>query len=292
MQDTLNSIEAKRTLGDIRFTAACIPPDARGGWTLKELYSQESLDRDPASRTRLGTALAGYVGSAVFAPSVGYHSGAILSHVRDLNRRIEFPNGITMYRNADVRADGVFLKPGQSFVMSAAGCMAVVAAGVAEDGSSHLIAAHASRDSMLDRRLIEDERPSRKHESVVEAIVEAMRKRNVSPDAIVIRGYFSLPRKCFEHPFEHPEYGEYNLKMAAYVSARWGNDCVSVEDTDEGQSAFLDIPFLLVHQANELGVADAACEHSFKLSGPFAHTRHPVQRLRNERNLCIVHRSR
>lgn len=292
MLHTLNPIEARRTLGDIQFTVACIPPDIHGGWSLKEIYSQEALDSNPAFKTRLGAVLARYTGSTVYAPSVGYHSGEIVAHARQLTQRITFPNGITMYRNKQVRADGVFVKSGQSFVMSGAGCMPAVAAGTNDDNQSFMLPFHVSRDSALDRSLVLGNGPSRSHRSVVEAAIDAMGERGVTPDRIAIRGYFSLPKACFEHPFEHPVHGEYNRRMADCVSKYWGNDCVSVEDTDDGRSAFLDMPSLLVQQADRLGVKDVKCEHTLKLSGPFAHTRHPDERLRTERNLSIVHRSR
>jgi hypothetical protein len=293
VHEVIDSIEVMRTIGQgMRFTAVCIPPDARGGWSLKDLYGQEALDRDPAFRTRLGTALASSTGSTVYAPSVGFHSAAILPDARQLKRRIEFPNGITMYRNRELPADGVFLKPGQAFVMSAAGCMTAIAAGSNDENESFLLAFHMSRDSALDRKLILEGTASRPHRSVVEAAVDALADRGVAPEHMAIRGYFSLPPECFDHPFEHPEHGEYNQLMAGYVAEHWGAVCVSVEDTDEGESALLDMQQLLAHQAYRLGVRDVSFEHGLKLSGPFAHTRHPVERLRRERNLCIVHRPR
>jgi hypothetical protein len=282
-----------RTVGTgVRFTAVCVPPDPRGGWTLKELYSQEALDRDPARKVRLGHTIGTHTGATVFAPSVGYHSAGIVPHSRQLTQTLRFSSKLTMYRNQALRADGVFLKPGQAFAMSAAGCMLAVAAGTNDDGKSFLLAFHLSRDSALDRRLILEGAPSRPHRSVVEAAIDALAERGVPPDRVALRGYFSLPKECFDHPFEHPEYGEYNRQMASYVAEHWGAICVSVEDTDEGESAFLDMQQLMAHQAYRLGVNDVCFGHSLKLSGPFAHTRHPVERLRDERNLCIVHRPR
>ncbi len=216
--------------------------------------------------------------SRVYAPHV-IPASAIVADTALLKERIRLGEGVSLYRNRNAPVDGVFIQRGDAFAMSAAGCPVIIAV-----AGKKMVVAHAGRDSLIERAAVMGA-PTRKHLSVVDAIVDAFRKQGTRAVEISMRMYFSIPTRSFEHRFDHPQYGAYNRALAAFVDDRWEN-CM-VRETSE--SMFLNLEAVFVEQARQAGVRDLLATLSLDECLGLAHTRDEKDPRR--RNLILVKRN-
>ena len=171
--------------------------------------------------------------------------------------------------------------------MSGGGCPAIVAVAEGKYSHYHCFVAHAGRESVLDRRRILGEGPSREHEGVVFALAEEFRGRGIHLRDVALFSFFALEGGTFGHPHEHPVHKVYNRRMSAEVLHRWqGAITMGHEGPDE--CGYLDIGKLIELQAGELGFGKVHITGTLTHNGPFAHTRHANPNMRKERNLVVV----
>ncbi len=253
------------------------PEDARRygveTWSLKSLQRQA----DTLDNALLADALSHnlyWLGIyKAFAPNVVSGSGCI-AVPSDLEHRICLGRAV-LNRKQEFPADGVFLERNQGFVMSSAGCPVILAS-----AGGDFIAAHAGRDSLIDRGAVEG-RPARKHVSVVGVILEKLR-RNASSD-IAMTMLLSIPARKFEHSADHPQHGVYNRKLATFVERHWPDSILR----EEGRT-FLDLQQMFLEQARQAGIRHARATHSLDMYPNLAHTRDGKGA--DRRNLVIVKR--
>ena len=250
-------------------------------WSLQPIQNQQDA-YSQYGLTKLAAALQetfqGMGTSRVYAPHV-IPASAVVTDTAALKERIRLGEGVSLYRNRDAPADGVFLQRGDAFAMSAAGCPVIIAT-----AGKRMIVAHAGRDSLIERAAVMGA-PARKHLSIVNAIVEAFKKQGTRAGEISMRMYFSIPTLSFEHRFDHPQYGAYNRALAAFIDDRW-EDCMA-RRTDE--SMFLSLESVFVEQARQAGVRDLLATLSLDECLGLAHTRDEKDPRR--RNLILVKRS-
>lgn len=157
------------------------------------------------------------------------------------------------------------------------GCLTLVAL-----GGPHILFGHAGRDSLLDRsRIAGNTAGVRRYESIVFSIADAFAKRGVRAADISLFGFFGIAPELFDHPFEHPEYGEFNRKMVAYTNARWPGSF---------KGTHLNLGRLVQAQAREAGFAQGLCVGEIHESETFPTTRHPTRS--QDRYLVFAHRTR
>lgn len=254
---------------------AYVEPHGLTGWSLKPIQFQDDISQNPLLAALLSREFFALDVREAFAPNVAAFSGRI-ADTAELTTKICLDK-TTLYRNRDKPADGIFLKPEQAFVMSAAGCAIILAS-----AGDHFIAAHAGRDSLIEREAVLG-RATRGHISIVDAIIEEFRKRDMSERNIEMVMMFAIPAKTFEHRFDHPLHGAYNQALNMFVWDRWP-DCLA----HNGNSMFLDLERLFVEQARLAGVRRVRAEHSLADFPRLAHTRDGNNPER--RNLIIVKR--
>lgn len=259
---------------------ALCPKDGRDrygvqNWSLSPLQTQEDAWGNLTLATGLTRALRELEVRTAYAPNVAAASARVVN-TADLRSRIRL-NEIDMYRRRDLPADGIFLKPGEAFMMSGAGCPLIIAS-----AGEPLLVAHAGRDSLVDRGAIAGS-PSRRHVSVVHAIVEAFRSRGVHPERIRMTMLFAIPTETFEHRFDHPYLGDFNRKLGAFINARWPGCTVW-----NSGGVFLNLEFLFLEQATQAGVRDLDAMRSLTDCPRLAHTRDGNDP--NRRNLYVVKR--
>ena len=255
-------------------------------WSLRSIQKQQDANRDFRFEDALYRAFRKIGARDVFAPNVVLSSAQITESAQ-LERRIKLGRGIVLFRNQKIPADGVFLRPGESFAMSGAGCPLIIAA-----AGEFMIVAHAGRDSLVDRGTVAG-MPTRQNVSVVHSIVEEFGKKRISPDEISMRMQFAIPGAVFEHRFDHPSYGDYNRALWKFIISEWPS---SLERRNG--SMFLDLEGLFENQARQLGVRDVQAENSLAELPSLAHTRDgkknpvgPDGREVERRNLIVVKRT-
>lgn len=185
-------------------------------WTLRRLKKPEDARSESELCERLEWAIAnlGAV-TAVLAPSPMQFNGRVCAE-EELTEAIKLPRGGLIKRGAF--ADGVELKPGQAFMMSSADCFLVVAR-----SGKRVVAAHAGRDSVLNRKLIESGDSPFKYKNVVASVVEKF-PENESIEVFVGLGFGN---DGFAHPWDHRKHGAYNRLMTRFVIDTYGKDCVA-----------------------------------------------------------------
>lgn len=122
-----------------------------------------------------------------------------------------------------VEADGVPLQEEQAAYFASADCLTIVAH---DPCSGRTIAAHAGRDSLMDRRRISGKSPAREHESVVYAIADKFREYKCDLSDLKVFMTCGIGPHDFEHPHDHPEYGDRNMDMVFDVIHKYGIHCL------------------------------------------------------------------
>ena len=265
------------------------PDDARErgiqNWSLAPLQEQADAFRHP-NRTFVSELAFQFSGmhtgvplARVFAPAVAHASGRIIER-EQLSSRIRL-GAAELYRNPGVPADGVFIEPGDAFVMSAAGCPFIIA----HDRNGKFFAvAHAGRDSLVDRGAVMGTPSKGRSVSVVHALIGAFAKRGVPARKIEMQMHFALPCSSFEHRSDHPQYGEYNRRLGAFVDSRW-RGCTKYRD----DALFLHLEFLFSEQAIGFGIKSVTAMNGLEEHPTLAHTHDGHESSR--RNLYIVKRN-
>lgn len=258
------------------FEPELVEPYGLTGWSLKPIQRQEDVERHGHLASRLSSELSFLDVKEAFAPNVAAFSGHIATS-GDMTTKIVLDHAI-LRRNRELPADGVFLDPKQGFVMSAAGCPIILAG-----GGNYFIAAHAGRDSLIERNAVTGKGSRREHQSVVDAIADKFWQRGVPKRDIAMVMMFSIPAEAFEHRFDHPTYGEYNRLLDDFVRTRWP-DCM----TNGDNSMFLSLERVFAEQAVQHGISKVSACYSLAEFPRLAHTRDGGAR--DRRNLIVVRR--
>ena len=230
--------------GAVAYDAICLPQGDES-WSLEHFYGTDAAARQPRLALRLSRLLEELGIERAYAPSVGHMSGTVVG-ARQLLMGTKLPGGTAIFRQKGLPGDGVPLEKGDAFVMSQAGCPLVVAT-----GGGYLIAAHAGRDSLLDRRAIV-EGVRREHEGVIYAIAAEFAKLGISSHEVVLEAFFSIAPEAFGHPLGHPVHGRYNCCMVRWIEKRWGKMLDGIVTVKDGV-AYLDLPKLIFAQAKAVG---------------------------------------
>ena len=246
-------------------------------WSLRSLQGQEDVFKYHSLANGLRATLCSIGAKIAYAPSVANMS-AVIAHPEDLKKDKIQLGEIELYRNPGFPADGVFLQPGEAFVMSAADCPPIIAT-----AGEHMIVSHAGLRSLAETGAVLG-RPSRRHISVVYTIIEELLKKGESLNEIVLYMMFCVPAEMFDHHPLHPEHGTYNRKLVEMVDTLWNGSTFR-----KNGNVFLDMESIFVKQAREMGVYRAWATHSLREFPALAHTRDGKDPSR--RNLFVVKRN-
>lgn len=155
-------------------------------------------------------------------------SNSRICHPSELTTLIVLPaeplaqSKISVRRGSD--ADGVIVGPRQAFYVSTGDCIVGV---MIDTKSLKTVAFHASRESLIPKQWLEPE----EHD-------EEPRKPSVidqAHSALQAEGPIKVFLGCgigalnFDHPLDHPKFGDQNKRLIRLVSSRYGQDCL-VED--------------------------------------------------------------
>lgn len=172
--------------------------------------SNWKVDReDPESFEKIVNVLPRYVDS-VRMP-IPTDSNALIAHPDDFKRT--FVVGEDVRISDGVKADGCIIPPYHSFGIVSADCATIVA----HCNAIFLIAAHAGRDSVIDRDAILGKPATRMRFGVVHAIL-SMARRAVIPKEVLHIGVFGGIRSRLYHDPDHEAHGAYNRALVRYCS--------------------------------------------------------------------------
>ncbi len=255
---------------DVAFTAACFAGPGME-WSLAPLQKPEDVTASPAQVdlvSKLRAAMRPLGADKLYAPTPIKANGEIIEPTA-LKHHFRLGNGVVMFRNPALPADGTFLRaPGDAGIFSASGCGVIVTTMY-----DHLVFAHAARESLIDKPRVITGQSSRHHESVVDSIVSSFREmgygqHQIAANLKVWMLYFIKPRDFFHHK-EHPEHWEYNSKVGPYLAERLGTGFAQWPD-----GVRLDLPTIAAAQFKKHGVTEENIhlEHGY-LADELPHTR-------------------
>lgn len=155
--------------------------------------------------------------------------------------------------------DGVVLKKkSDSFLLFAAGCaVLIMRVTVTSDGMQKrkTFVAHAGRDSLGAFRDIQagkDRLEFRTPGSVVEAMVDQVRREGGDLSRAEAYICCAIGPKHFNHPFSHPEFGKQNQLMIDYIIESWGRECIE----GEREEGCISLKMLIRRQLIAAGVSE------------------------------------
>ena len=250
--------------------------ESRGikSWSLASIQKQEDIFKQGPLASALCSAFRSMGVHRGYAPNVARFSANIV-HPGILEETIDLGKNITLRRNPSIPADGVFIRRGHFFAMSGAGCPIIIAS-----SGTHMVVAHAGRDSLIDPGATVN-KPSRKHVSVVNAIVQAFKEHYlVPPNGISMTMHFAIPIEAFEHRLDDVR----NQMLMEFINGHW---CNAVHKNG-GNTFYLDLESLFEQQARKVGVRDVSAMNSLAEFPRLAHTRDGKDKGR--RNLIVVKR--
>lgn len=247
-------------------------------WSLRPIQKQKDAYYEHRRLANgLCAALVSMGVQRAYAPNVVVASARIVD-TSELTVRIKLGVELHIYRNQEFPADGVFLWPGDAFMMSGAGCPLIIAT-----AGENMVVSHAGRDSLIDRGAVMG-KPTRNCGSVVDSVIDALLNRKIPAGDINMCMMFAVPAEKFGHPESHPVHGEFNRRMGVYAHNLWPGSVTKKDGT-----IFIDLEALFVEQARQRGVLHAWTMRSLTEHPDLAHTRDGKNISR--RNLYVVRRN-
>ncbi len=191
-------------------------------WSLAGLQKSgdEAKPANSALVRRLKDVALAYNVQTLWAPNPTQFNG-IITDRSSLTEHIPLSETISLYRGA--YADGVELGRDEALILSTGGCPLIT---ITHD--DHAIAAHAGLKCLFDF-----DKPDRK--SVVTNAIEYLdipKCRSGRP--IYVQMDFSIHPDVYEHPWDHPEWGQKNEMLCRELEHRWGPS-VLVGDRHHGR---------------------------------------------------------
>jgi len=138
-------------------------------------------------------------------------ANAIIAEHTDFTRTIDAPRGVKVLDG--IEADGCCIPPEHAFGIVSADCATIVV----HNNARLLIAAHAGRDSVVDRDFVSGKPTQRHHFGVVHSAISMASQAGI-PLGNLCLGVFGGIRTRLYHDPQHPVYGEFNRKLIAYCS--------------------------------------------------------------------------
>ncbi len=179
-------------------------------------------DKDQDTLGRVGTVARAAGVRELFAP-VPTEYNAAMCNVADLQEEVFCGPDRQVVIRRGVKADGCRILYGSAFWLSSADCLTIV---VRDPIERSIFAAHAGRDSLLDRKLLGEGTPGREHFSVVDSIVDRVRELQSDPRLLRVFLTCSIGPRDFYHRWDDPKWGKFNELMTMMVVERYGPQCV------------------------------------------------------------------
>ncbi len=163
----------------------------------------------------------------------------------------DFPDNWSWVLFRGAKADGCEIPMIGAFFLASADCLTIVAL----SPIGNLICAHAGGRSLYDEQLVLTGKPSREHESVVDAIARKLGKEMPHNEFFITGG---ICGHHFQHSWNDRQCGEKNKKITEYLIKRWGRQCV----WERPESGFWSLKDIIATQLSKhhVGRSQIACD--------------------------------
>lgn len=185
----------------------------------------------------------------IFNPYCGNFTARVCSGdyaIDNSSSVLEEPHGMSVYSGVNI--DGVFLKnPNEACAISTGDCPTLIVS-----FPDHTVfVGHAGLGSILNLERLSD-KPSRKHESVVDAMFDSWKGDDRSEIcAAVICG---IQAQSYKHPVSHPEYGKFNASLIGYISDTYSPRFVQDSVTGDVTAGCINLFEIIRTQLEKYGV--------------------------------------
>ncbi|MDB5224780.1 MAG: hypothetical protein JWO43_402 [Candidatus Adlerbacteria bacterium] len=209
-------------------------------------WSFLQIEKDEELRKRVASVAKSVGATKIWAPVPNFSAKVINTDV--LKKEVRLGDAI-LWRNssADHAADGVMLKPGESYAMTPGGCAGFVATNI-----DRMIGAHSGKHCLVDPKRIMGERNPRLYASIVDSTVGQLANNRKEHETIRVWVFGSLRPEDYPHYFDK-KHGEQSLKLYQYILRNWGPEPL-VEKKEWVDKFYLDIPALIRRQFMKRGV--------------------------------------
>jgi copper oxidase (laccase) domain-containing protein len=245
---------------DLSFLAACFEGN---DWTLGSLYSQQQVRENRPFANKLAAALYSIGVKRAYAPTPIQFNARIIKP-GNLQQMLVLGEKLYMLRNEASPADGTLLyNKGDAVAVSAAGCGWIVVS-----NGDVIIAAHAGRESLLDRKCVLTRGKERDRATgVVENAIAAL---ECSPTDIHVWPMNFIKPEHFYHRRDDAKYGDYNTAARDYLPKKYS---ARGAVTDQ-HGVYINLPGIAFEQAFRCGVPEDNIHlvHQY-LSDELPHTR-------------------
>lgn len=160
--------------------------------------------------------------SRVYVPKTN-ECPATITQPSDWEQAIQ-DGSFTMYRGH--YADGLIVPNNGPVLHRTADCPTI---NVTNRHTGDTIAAHAGRDSVIDRRALRGDTP-RQHPSIVDSIMQHFEE--VNPCSISVLVTCGIKGEDFGHPLDRGRHCTFNEKLIRHVEENWGHDCIIGDRTN------------------------------------------------------------
>ena len=264
-------------------------------WSLAPLANKEKAKTDEGTTlsSRLTEIFESHNIRCALAPSPVTFNSAIALRQLLLQPENNMLAGNTCALYRGVFADGVELvgdTTNEAFVMSSADCALIVVR-----WNNRLWAMHAGRNSLLDIAMINDpsSTPTKEYASVIDSVMSQIPSEH-HKEVEVFVGLTISKGSHFVHSINHPEYGESNRNMIAWLACEYSPPPEKGFGDDFWIDGQFSMEWLIREQFKTYGVTDITfdgrCTFSDKDSRG-GYLWHSQRREKNKRNLVIVRRN-
>jgi hypothetical protein len=262
----------------VPYKVRCEAPDVLENGAIENL-SLKQLD-DPIFKERIRSSIPKNV-LRIFAPTVDRMSGVILDSDRfttiyplTFHMDVHRP-GFQKNSSEKEGCDGTRIGQSEAFLMSAGGCPLIVLSGRTYRGEELCIAAHAGRDSLIDKKLLRTRIKSREYGSVVDAMVAFARKNLADPKELVLRSFFSIPWEAYPHDLQDPKFGDINGKRFYFLGQHRSDDGIFIRR--DGITHFC-LSTLIRRQAEKYNLRRVETGiRTLPINDVFTYTTHPTR---------------
>lgn len=237
---------------------------AEENWAMSQ-FGEESLAG--TFKERLGRRLSGMNVRLAWSLILNPMNARVLCR-EDFSRSIALPCVVEL-RIPEQAGEGIRLERHEALVLGTGGCGVLALSYINEDGRPGLLAAHAGRDSLVDKAYIQDGTPSRPYFSIIGALAAYAEQQGGKREEMILRSFGTVPWQDFPHSTEDPVHGTYNELLLGRLEWRYGDSPIKI---GPGDCEYLCLSSLIEAQALEERIV---LKHDHNRELPAGYALHP-----------------
>lgn len=190
---------------------------ASGNWALRGMTPEENHAFNPGIVSRLSGVAEAFRLNRLYLPSPHRFNGEVAGPD---DFRQAWPK-TRLRRGASVEGS-TMEKIGEAVGIASSDCPTIIARNRI---SLLTVSAHAGRESLYDKEALFNGARPRRHESVVDAIMEKLAPGSRGAEDVTVFIACGIKAWWFGHRWDDPVHGENNRRLCEHLDARWGPKC-------------------------------------------------------------------